>query len=217
MIILRNKLFGKFDRQLAKQQGVTVEELRARRLGYEGGKSAANDMINLRTGKINHGAGKKFDVELRDRIAIDYPSARAQRIQQETLDRFKAAKLSNGEDSKKAYEMTKQGTAEILNRRAQVHSQRYLKRGADRQMNALERLVNEKPKVKQSPKTNPAPTQPVNPANKVKTTNPNIKNSGIFSRGRAWAKKNKALAAGIGAVGIAGAATGAYGLSSKKK
>ena len=47
MIILRNKLFGKFDKRLAELQGKSIGDIRAERAGYKA-TGTVNDLINLR-------------------------------------------------------------------------------------------------------------------------------------------------------------------------
>ena len=48
MIILRQKSFGKYDKQLAKEQGISVEQLRQNRAGYNA-TGTVHDRINLRS------------------------------------------------------------------------------------------------------------------------------------------------------------------------
>lgn len=49
MIVLRDKLFGKFDKLQAERQGISVEQLRQNRVGMQG-TGTVHDRINMRSG-----------------------------------------------------------------------------------------------------------------------------------------------------------------------
>ena len=49
MIILRDKLFGKFDKLQAERQGISIEQLRQNRAGMQG-TGTVHDRINMRSG-----------------------------------------------------------------------------------------------------------------------------------------------------------------------
>ncbi len=49
MIVLRDKLFGKFDKLQAERQGISVEQLRQNRAGMQG-TGTVHDRINMRSG-----------------------------------------------------------------------------------------------------------------------------------------------------------------------
>lgn len=148
MIILRNKLFGKFDNVLAKKLGKTVKQIRVERLGHEGGKTAAsvNDLINAGIPGASHKSmarrGYRRPGPFQVRLRINNRSEAAQKVQQDALERFKVAKKLTGGDSKKAYEMIKPGNEALLNRKNTEKVLEEMKLKSYRDGNALKRLTN---------------------------------------------------------------------------
>lgn len=95
MIILRNKLFGKFDNLLAERQGISKELLRTRRAGFNDTDSV-HDVINARSGKgITNGANVGTNTDLSSFNLKDkkgYSNRGVRDINESRLEQYKKAK-----------------------------------------------------------------------------------------------------------------------------
>lgn len=102
MIILRNKLFGKFDKQLAQKQGISVEALRANRSGFEG-TGTVHDSINRRMTESKRYIFLDPAAAEADAKAKGYNNAESKLANKHLLEEYKESKASRRGDPTKGY------------------------------------------------------------------------------------------------------------------
>lgn len=88
MLVLRQKSFGKFDKALAEKQGISVEQLRQGRAGFEG-TGTVNDRINLRA----NGAKSTEEALLISSRKHGYSNANVEKTNKKILGEYKKQNL----------------------------------------------------------------------------------------------------------------------------
>lgn len=87
MLVLRQKSFGKFDKALAEKQGISVEQLRQNRAGFEG-TGTVNDRINLRSN-----GPKSTEEALISSRKHGYSNANVEKVNKKILGEYKNQNL----------------------------------------------------------------------------------------------------------------------------